>query len=79
MRFEENILGRANLLNPATAHDHHAVSHGEGFGLAVGDIDEGDAKVLLQPSQHRLHAHAQVRIEGTERFVQQQYRGLGDQ
>ncbi|MCY1450860.1 hypothetical protein D9M71_676970 [compost metagenome] len=45
----------------------------------MGDVDEGDAEVLLQLGQHALHAHAEVRVEGAQRFVEQQDRRLGDQ
>lgn len=37
-----------DLLQLAGAHHRHPVRHGERLGLVMGDIDEGDARALLQ-------------------------------
>ena len=39
--------------------DHHAVRHGKGFRLTVGDIDEGDPERFMQRADLELHALAQ--------------------
>ena len=45
-------LGAArHLLDPAVGHDGDAVAHGQRLFLVVGDIDEGDADLLLQRLQ----------------------------
>ncbi len=40
--------------------------------LIVGDIDEGDADVLLQVDQFDLHFFAQLGVQRRQRFVEQQ-------
>ena len=47
--------------------------------LAVGDVDEGDAELLLQPLQLGAHLDAQERVERRQRLVEQQDLRLGDQ
>ena len=44
------------------------------FFLVVGDDDEGDADLVLQPLQFQLHGAAQLLVERAERFVEQQQR-----
>ena len=58
-----DLLRGADLLDAAAAHDDDAVGHREGLGLAVGDVDEGDAELALQVRQHRLHAHLEMGVE----------------
>ena len=45
----------------------------------MGDVDERDAKFALQAFQFAAHADPQKRIEGRQRFVQQQNLRFGDQ
>ena len=47
--------GVAGLLDPAAVHHHHEVGERHRLVLAVGDVDEGDAELLLQALQ--LDAH----------------------
>ena len=66
-----NGLWSANLHDRSFVHDDHAICHRKSFGLAVCDIDEGDAKFFLEPRQHPLHVDHEVRVKGAEGFVQQ--------
>ena len=72
-RAPENLLRRADLLDAAVIHDDHPIGHGKRFRLMMGDVDEGDFELAMQPHQLSLHAHAQMRIERTERFVKQEH------
>ena len=74
-----NLLGRADLLDPAEVEHREAVAHAERFLLVVGDVDEGDADLALQRLQLALHLLAQLEVEGAERLVQQQHFRLIDQ
>jgi hypothetical protein len=44
--------------------------------LVVGDVDEGDADLALNPLELELHHLAKLEVERTERFVQQQRAGI---
>ena len=60
-------------------HDHDEVGQGDGLELGMGDVDEGDAQVLLQPPQLAAHLQAQELVERRQRLVEQQHARLGDQ
>ncbi len=60
-------------------HDHHQVGQGHGLLLAVGDVDEADAELHLQPLQLLAHPDPQERIEGGQGLIQQQDARIGDQ
>ena len=70
---------RSDLLDAPVVHDHHRVRDRHRLLLRVGDVDEGDPEVALQPPELPAHAHAQERIQGGERFVEQEHRGVGDE
>ena len=42
----EDLLRRADLLDDAVAHDDDTVAQGHGFGLVMGDIEEGTVDAL---------------------------------
>ena len=58
---------------------HHEVGQRHRLVLAVGDMDEGDAELALQPLQLGAHPEPQERVERRKRLVQQQDLRLGDQ
>src|SRR6202040_4084344 len=60
----------------AEVDDGDTVGHREGFLLVVGDEDEGDAELFLQPLEFGLHGVAQLGVEGGERFVEEEDFGL---
>ena len=71
-------VGRRRLLDPAVAHENDLVSHAHGFALVVGDIDHGDAELLLQRADFAAHLGAQLGVEIGQRLVHQTHRRLGD-
>ena len=67
-------LGRVALLDHAAVrHDRDPVGHRQRLLLVVGDVDEGDPDVALDPLQLQLQALAQLQVEGAERLVEQQH------
>ena len=78
-RLVIDVLGRADLLDNAVVHHHHAVAHGQSFLLVVGDIDKGFFGLLLDFLQLELHAFAQLEVERAERLVQQNNIGIANQ
>jgi len=48
----------ADLLQPSRAHHRDPVRKRESFLLVMGDEDEGDADLLLDAAQFRLHGRA---------------------
>ena len=70
---------RAQLGHPGVVHDRDPVGHGERLFLVVGDVDEGGAELLVERLELELHLLAQLEVDGAERLVQQQDRGLEHQ
>ena len=48
-------LRASDLLDVALIHNHDGVGHGERLLLIVGDVDEGDAKLVFHADQLVLH------------------------
>ena len=69
----------AELLEVACVHHRDGVGHGHGLLLVVGDVDEGQADVVLDPLELDLHLPAQLEVEGAERLVEQQDVGPVDE
>ena len=70
------LLRRRALLDPPVAHDRDAVAHRQRLVLVVGDVDERDLELLLDPLQLDLEVDPQPRVERAERLVEQQHRRL---
>ena len=66
-----DLFRRVNLLDLPGAHDGDPVRHCQGLALVVGDIDRGDAEIVMQAPDLELHMLAQVLVQGRERFVHQ--------
>ena len=64
-----NLIWRAQLENLAAHHHRHAVGHGQGFGLVMGDVNEGCRQRPMQLGQFRAHMHAQGGVQVGQRFV----------
>ena len=60
-------------------HQDDAVAHGERLFLAVGDVDEGEAQLLVQVEELHLHVDAELLVQRAKRLVEEQDRGLGHQ
>ena len=67
-----DLLGRADLLDPALVHHRDPVAHRERLFLVVGHEDERDADLALDALQLELHRLAQLEVERAERLVEQQ-------
>jgi len=68
-------VGRcSDLLHPACVHHGHAIGHGEGLLLVVGDVNEADVDFALDALQLELHHLAQLQVERAKRLVQQERR-----
>ena len=59
-------------------HDTDAVGHIDRLFLVMRDIDKSDPQLLLQTFQFQLHLPAQLQIQCSQRFIQQQYFRLID-
>ena len=74
-----DFSGRADLLDLALVHQHHAVGHFERFFLVVRDEDAGDVQLVVQAPQPAAQLLAHLGVERAERLVQQQHLGLDRQ
>ena len=73
------LLRAGKLGNLPLEHHGDAVRHDKRLFLIVGDQNEGDADLALQPSQFDLHLFAHLLVQGAEGFIQQQHLRLQDQ
>ncbi len=73
------VRGRTHLLDHAGVHHRDRVGHGHGLLLVVGDVDERQPDVDLDPLELDLHRPAELEVEGAERLVEEQHLGLVDQ
>ena len=69
---------RAELLDAAVVEHGEAVAHRQRLLLVVGDEDEGDPDLALDPLELELHLLAQLEVERAERLVEQQHLRLVD-
>ena len=67
-----DLFRRADLLDLALVHHHHAVGDFQRFFLVVGDENRGDVDFLMQRPQPLPQFLAHLRIQRAERFVEQQ-------
>ena len=63
----------ADLLDAALVEDDDGVGEGEGLLLVVGDVDEGDAQLLVHLLQLDLHVLAHLEVQGGEGLVQEEH------
>ena len=75
-RLVVELLGRADLLDDAAAHDRDPVAEGHRLGLVVGDVDRGRAEPLLQPGDRGAHLDPELGVEVGQRLVHQEHLGL---
>ncbi len=68
-----DIVRRADLLDPALAHHHHAVGEFQRLFLVVGDEQRGVAGAVVQLAQPFAQFLAHQRVERAERLVEQQH------
>ena len=73
------VLGRAQLLDPAAVHDSDPIAHRERLFLVVGHVHEGDPDLDLDPLQFELELAPEFEVECAERLVEEQHRGPIDE
>ena len=62
-----------DLLDAALVHHRDAVGGDHRLGLVVGDVDRGDAELVVQAPDLEAHLLAQIGVEVGERLVEQQH------
>ena len=67
------MVRRADLLDPALVHHHHAIGQGHRLDLVVRDVDRGGAHLLVHALDLGAHLHAQLGVEVRERLVEQEH------
>ena len=72
------VAGRADLLQDAVLEHRDAVTHGEGLGLVVRDVDRGDAEATLQRRDLRTRLDAELGVEVRQRLVHEEHLRLTD-
>ena len=70
-----DLVGGADLLDPALAHDDDAVGEFQRLFLVVGDEDGGVAGGVVDFAQPAAQLAADLRVERAERLVEQEHRG----
>ena len=50
-RVMKDLVGRADLLDPALVHHHHPVGQLQGLVLIVRDEDAGQVDLVVQPAE----------------------------
>ena len=71
-RVEVEVAWSSGGDEAAVADDGHAVGHGEGLVLVVGDVDAGDAGGALGASDFIAHLEAEFGVEVGEGLVEQE-------
>ena len=52
-------------------HDRNLITDREALLLVMGDVDRGEAELLLQLTDLNTHLHTELRVEVTERLVEE--------
>ena len=73
------LVGRADLLDAPVVDDHDLVGDLEGLLLVVGHEHRGHVHLVVQAAQPVAQLLADLGVEGAERLVEQQHRGLDRQ
>ena len=68
-----DVVGRADLLDSALAHDDETVGELEGFFLIVGHEDGGVAGLVVDLAEPLAELLADLRVEGAEGLVEEQH------
>ena len=67
-----DLRGRADLLDPALAHDHDPVGQRERLLLVVGDVDRGDPELALDRPDLLAQDDPDLGVERRQRLVEEQ-------
>ena len=74
-----DLLRRAHLQDPARVHDRDAIAHRQRLVLVVGDVDEGDPDLGLDPLELDLQLLAQLQVQRAQGLVEQEHAWAVDQ
>ena len=74
-----DLVGGTHLGDLAGVHNDDLVGDGHGLGLVMGDIDGGDARLLLNAADLGTHGDPELGIQVGKRLVKQQHTGLHNQ
>src|SRR6185437_12682669 len=66
----------SELLDLAAVEDGEAVAHRQRLLLVVGDVDEGDPDLALDPLELELHLLAKLGVERAQGLIEEEYLGL---
>ena len=72
-RVVPHLLRRADLLDYAGVHQHHAVRHLQRLFLVVGDKNAGHMQIVMQAAQPAAQFLAHLGIQRTKRLIEQQH------
>ena len=70
------LVGGADLLDPALVDHHDLVGDLHRLLLVVGHEDRGHVHLVVEPAQPLAQLLADLRVQRTERLVEQQHLGL---
>ena len=70
-RVFKQVFGSAGLNHFTGQHNHHFICKGQRFGLIVGDINHGMAKLTMDLFQLSAQLPLQVRINNGQRLIKQ--------
>src|SRR5581483_4080242 len=73
-----DLRGRPDLLDPAPVEHGDPVAHRQRLLLVVGDVDERDPDLLLDPLELDLHLLPELEVERAERLVEEQHARMVD-
>ena len=79
LRIVVDLVGGADLLDVALVEHGDAVGQGQGLLLVVGDVDGGDAEVLLHLLELVPKLDTELGVQVTEGLVHADDGGVGDQ
>jgi hypothetical protein len=65
-----DVPRRGSLFDDAMIHHHDLVGQGDGLGLSVGDVDEGNAQPVLKSLQLDPHLQTQELVEGGQWLIE---------
>ena len=72
-RLLDDRLRRADLLDLAMVHHHHAVGHFQRFFLVMRDKNAGDVQFVMQAAQPLAQFLAHLGVQRAEGFIEQQH------
>lgn len=77
--FVVDFFRGTDLFHTAAVHDEDAVGDFEGFFLIVGDKEAGDVDFIMEFAEPAAEFFADLGIEGTEGFIEEEDFGAGGQ